>query len=107
MGGLGGLLGRLGGVLGDLESILGHLGDPWVALSRFGLVAPGQGVGFMFQKGAKMEPKWEPKYAEIGHKTDQNRIQKRRRKNRFLKIVLEPSWVDLGSSGVPSWGHFW
>ena len=24
----------------------------------------------------------------------------------ILKIVLKPSWVDLGSSWVPSWGHF-
>ena len=23
----------------------------------------------------------------------------------LLKIVLEPSWVDLGSSWVPSWGQ--
>ena len=27
------------------------------------------------------------------------------RKKHLLKIVLEPSWVDLGSSWVPSWGQ--
>ena len=38
-------------------------------------------------------------------KTDQNRCQKRSRKKMVLKIVLEPSWADLGSSWVPSWGQ--
>ena len=69
---LGGLLERLGGVLGDLESILGHLGDPWVALSRFGPNKARRGGRLMFQKGAKMEPKWDPKYAKIEHKKRQN-----------------------------------
>ena len=64
-----------------------------------------QGVRLMFQKEAKMEPEWGPMYAKIEDKTDQNRRQKRRRKNKLLKIVLEPSWVDLGSSWVPSWGQ--
>ena len=27
------------------------------------------------------------------------------RKKHLLKIVLEPSWVDLGPSWVPSWGQ--
>ena len=31
----------------------------------------------------------------------ENEVEKRR----LLKIVLEPSWVDLGSSWVPSWGQ--
>ena len=72
LGGLGGLLGPLRGVLGDLGSILGHLGDPWVALSRFGPNKVQRGGRLMFQKGAKMEPKWEPKYAKIELKTHQN-----------------------------------
>ena len=105
LGGLGGLLGGLGGLLGDLGRSWGHLGGPWVALGRFGPNKVGQGGGLMFQKEAKMEPKWEPKYAKIEDKTDQNRRQKRRRKKKLLKIVLEPSWVDLGSSWVPSWGR--
>ena len=106
LGGLGGLLGRLGGVLGDLGRSWGHLGDPWVALSRFGLLVAGRWGRLMFQKEAKMEPKWEPKCAKIEDKTDQNRRQRLRRAEKLFKIVLEPSWVDLGSSWVPSWGHF-
>ena len=105
LGGLGGLLGRLGVVLGDLGRSWDHLGSPWVALSRFGLVGVRRAGKRMFQKEAKMEPKWEPKYAKIEHKTDQNRRQKRRRKKKLLKIVLERSWGDLGSSGEVSWGR--
>jgi len=103
LGGLGGLLTRPGVVLDGLGRSWGHLGDPWVALSAFGPSGVQQRGRLMFQKGAKMEPKWEPKSAKIEHKTDQNRRQKRRRKKKLLKIVLEPSWVDLGSSWEPFW----
>ena len=73
LAGLGGLLGRLGGVLGDLGRSWGHLGDPWVALSRFGPLEAGRWGRLMFQKEAKMEPKWEPKCPKIEDKTDPNR----------------------------------
>ena len=53
-------------------------------------------------KASKKRPNMGPK---MGAKTDQNRCQKRSRKKKLLKIVLEPSWVDLGSSWVPSWGQ--
>ena len=43
--------------------------------------------------------------AQTGHKRDQNRCRKRSRKKKLFKIVLEPSWGDLGSSWVPSWGQ--
>ena len=45
-----------------------------------------------------MEPKCDPRGTKI---EDKNEDEKRR----LLKIVLEPSWVDLGSSWVPSWGQ--
>ena len=45
-----------------------------------------------------MRPKSDPRGTNID---DKNEVEKRR----LLKIVLEPSWVDLGSSWVPSWGQ--
>ena len=45
-----------------------------------------------------MRPKSDPRGTKID---DKNEVEKRR----LLKIVLEPSWVDLGSSWVPSWGQ--
>ena len=35
---------------------------------------------------------------KIGPKTDQNRCRKQCQKKMLLKIVLGPSWGDLGSS---------
>ena len=45
-----------------------------------------------------MRPNFDPRRTKIDV---ENEIEKRR----LLKIVLEPSWVDLGSSWVPSWGQ--
>ena len=54
--------------------------------------------GFGGQKGAKMRPNFDPRRTKIDVK---NKVEERR----LLKIVLDPSWVDLGSSWVPSWGQ--
>ena len=48
-----------------------------------------------------MEPKWSQNRTQDGPKSK----IKTNRKKKILKIVLEPSWVDLGSSWVPSWGQ--
>ena len=45
-----------------------------------------------------MRPNFDPRRIKIDV---ENEVEKRR----LLKIVLEPSWVDLGSSWVPSWGQ--
>ena len=45
-----------------------------------------------------MRPKFDPRRIKIDV---ENEVEKRR----LLKIVLEQSWVDLGSSWVPSWGQ--
>ena len=45
-----------------------------------------------------MRPNFDPRRSKIDV---ENEVEKRR----LLKIVLEPSWVDLGSSSVPSWGQ--
>ena len=45
-----------------------------------------------------MRPNFDPRRTQIHV---ENEVEKRR----LLKIVLEPSWVDLGSSWVPSWGQ--
>ena len=45
-----------------------------------------------------MRPNFDPRRMKIDV---ENEVEKRR----LLKIVLEPSWVDLGSSWVPSWGQ--
>ena len=43
----------------------------------------------------KRDPTWHPKWEQKRTKIeDKNEDEKRR----LLKIVLEPSWVDLGSS---------
>ena len=28
------------------------------------------------------------------------------KRKKVSKVIFEPSWADLGSSGVPSWDHF-
>ena len=75
--------GRLGSVLGGLMVVLDLLGD-------FRASKPLRMPSFGGVKGAQDEVKKRGK-------TDQNRCQKLRRKRTLLKIVLEPSWGDLGS----------
>ena len=73
----------------------------------------------MEAKGSKMEPKGsrraqkvakkEPKGSRKGPKANQNRRQKRCRKKKVLKTLLEPSWGDLRAFWRTSWGskkHF-
>ena len=45
-----------------------------------------------------MRPNFVPRQTKIDVKND---VEERR----LLKILLEPSWVDLGSSWAPSWGQ--
>ena len=49
-------------------------------------------------KGAKMRPNFDPRRSKID-------VENEVEKGRLLKIVLEPSCVDLGSSWAPSWGQ--
>ena len=42
----------------------------------------------------------------MGHKKDQVDVKNKNEK-KVLKIVLEPSWADLGSFWGASWGHAW
>ena len=45
-----------------------------------------------------MRPNFDPRWSKIDI---ENEVEKRR----LLKIVLEPSWVDLESPWGPSWGQ--
>ena len=45
-----------------------------------------------------MRPNFDPRRSKIDV---ENEVEKRR----LLKIVLEPSWVDLGSFWGASWGR--
>ena len=47
-----------------------------------------------------MRPNFDPRRIKIDVKNEG-------KKTMLLKIVLEPSWVDLGAPWVPSWGHLW
>ena len=103
-GGLGGSVAALeaswealGGSGGRPGSILGGLESPWVVKGRFRANKSRRPAAFGGAKGGQDEVK-------MGPKTDKNRCQKRCRKKMLLKIVLERSWVDLGSFWVPSWG---
>jgi len=80
---LGRSWGRLGSVLGGLMVVLDFLGDFRASVSL-------RTLSFGGAKGGQDEVKKRGK-------TDQNRCQKPRRKRTLLKIVLEPSWGDLGS----------
>ena len=89
----GGSWAAFGGVLECLGGILGHLEAVLVVMGRFG--------SFSRQHRAASRRLWVPKRGQvevkIGPKTEQNRRQKRRWKKKLLKIILEPSWSDLGS----------
>jgi len=94
LGTSGGILGGLGALLGGLETVLGRHGS-------FGVVFEPTGSAGARHLGAQRGSKMKPKSDRIRTKIDvENELEKRR----LLKIVLEPSWVDLGSSWVPSWG---
>ena len=101
LGGLGELLGgswdALGGSGGRLGSILGGLESSWVVKGRFRASKALRSLSFWEAKEGQDEVK-------MGPNTGQNRCQKRSRTKMLLKIVLERSWVDLGSFWVPSWG---
>ena len=108
-GSLGGLFGVLEGLGWLLEGSWRVLGPSWISLGPSWVVR----VVFGSTRSAEashLDRFWVPKggqdEAKIGAKRDQNRRQKRCQKKMLLKIVLEPSWVDLGSSWVPSWVSF-
>ena len=94
---MGGSWEALGGSGGRLGSILGGLESPWVVKGRFRASKVLRIPSFGGAKGGQDEVK-------MGPNTDKNRCQKRCRKKTLLKIVLERSWVDLGSFWVLSWG---
>ena len=93
---LGGSWEALGGSGGRLGSILGGIETPWVDFVDFRASKVLSTPSFGEAKGGQDEAKMEPK-------TDKNRCQKRSRKKMLLKIVLLPSWGDLGSF----WGSSW
>ena len=95
MGHLGGVLEGLGVVLGGLEAVLGRHGSFRVIL---GPARPCDAPHLRGPRGAKMRPKWHPRRTKID---DKNEVEKKK----LLKIVLEPSWADLGSFWGPSWGR--
>ena len=94
----GGVLGgpeNLGGILESLGGVLGGLGPSWVVLD------PTRWA----RQPTWAEPRWSQDEAKMRPKRDQNRCQERTRQKKFLKIVLEPSWVDLDSFWAASWGR--
>ena len=96
---LGGSWAALGGSWAPLGATGSRLGPSWVVRVVLGPTRPGEPrhlARFWVPKGAQDE-------AKIAPKRDQNRCQKRSRKKKLLKIVLESSWSDLGSFWVPSW----
>ena len=104
---LGGSWAPLGASWRGLGGSWRHLGRSWGRLGR-SWVGLANSRSFLSQQVAALRLVWAPfggqDGAKMAPKTDQNRCQKRSRKKMFLKIVLEPSWVDFGSSWVPSWG---
>ena len=91
------VLEALGRLLGGLGAVLGRHGSPRVNFVDFRASKLRSTPSFGRSKGGQDE-------AKMGPKRHQNRCQKRSRKKMLLKIVLERSWVDLGSFWVPSWG---
>ena len=74
---------------------MGGIESPWDVKGRFRASKARVPQAFGGPRGAKMRPKWGPRRSKIEVK---NEVQK----TMLLKIVLEPSWVDLGSFWVPS-----
>ena len=93
---LGGSWRGLGGSWDRLGSLLGRLGPPQVVIGHFKPTGPCEPRDLGALWGAKMEPKWNPRRTKIDVK---NEVETKR----LFKIVLEPSWVDLGSF----WGSSW
>ena len=85
------MLGPLGAILGPLGPLLGA---PWVEDQN--LIDFGVDLGS--QKWPQEGPKMDPKMV-------QNRHRNLTRYKMLSKTLLEPSWVDLGSSWVPSWSQ--
>ena len=110
LAGLGPVLAALGALLAALGLLLGRswalLGGSWEALGR-----SWGDLGTTCKNHPKIDPKNDrfrlpkgrPEGAKIEPQTDQNRRQKSMRKKHLFKIVLEPSWSDLGSFWRPSW----
>ena len=95
LGGPGEALGASGGALGASWEALGPLlGAPWVEDQN--LIDFGVDLGS--QKWPQEGPKMDPKMV-------QNRHRNLTRYKMLSKTLLEPSWVDLGSSWVPSWSQ--
>ena len=65
------------------------------------------GIDFSSQRGPPKEPKRHPKGTQNGAKrapeASQNRSRFSRAKKTRIETVLEPSWVDFGWFGAPSW----
>ena len=94
LGHLGGFFGTLGRSWVPIGRLLEHLGDPSVDFYRFSLNKAGCCAELGLQKGAKMEPKIDPKPTKIEDKNNEE--------NKSLsKTVLERSWGYLG----PILGH--
>ena len=104
MGDLGAVLGGLGalwgGSWGGLGRSCGDLGSAFGAVKFL--------IDFLIdfgrQKGAQREAFGEPKSSKIGAKTSPNLRRFSTPKKFVFKSLLEPSWADLGTFWVPSWG---
>ena len=95
----------LGRLLATLDPVLVFLGRLGAVLSRLGSLKARRG-GVSYPSWSSFgRPKGSQDEAKIGPKRDQNGCQKRRRKKKVLKIVLEPSWADFRSFWGSSWGR--
>ena len=92
-----GLLEASGGLLGGFPGVV--LGRVFSGISF--------GIDFSSQRGPPKEPKRHPKGTQNGAKrapeASQNRSRFSRAKKTCIETVLEPSWVDFGWFGAPSW----
>ena len=93
--------------MGGLGRLLGRLGAAWAVLcENDALVSAARAFSVL-----KLVSRWghfgSPSGAKSESKTMIKTKQKKDALDDRLGAVLGPSWVDLGSSWVPSWGHVW
>jgi len=108
------VLGRFLAVLGVLEAVLVRVDAPergppiyrplWSWFLDPSWVLKG------CQDGAKDETlglETTQEADKTAHKTTKNRTENRLQKRSRLRVVLRPSWGDLGPILAPAWGHVW
>ena len=103
-GGLGSCLGIFWGILGDVLVPLGHLLDPLevkknIIFNKDDSTIEKGGFPYICSTGF-----WDLNRLRMASETSQNSRSFPSANKLLFKSLLEPSWADLGSFWVPSWG---